>query len=272
MIEQESFKVVIETKLYGQEDINQIKNHWQAFGNENKQIFLLINKEKVPHTYHQEIINELNDFNDTYDKEIIFASITFKEICSFFKEILQEYDLEMRALIDDYEAFCRESNLLDNFDTKIRVVLTGKTLQKNLEYRLYFHPRDRGYQNTRYLGLYQNKSIRAIGEVCCVVDVEYDERNDEFLLFDIIEGQPTENLEDNIRKLTLEAKEKYGYPEDEPRRFFVVKQYVKTNYKKASKGGLMGSRYIDLIDIEGYKEDMDLQDIANLLDGKEWNI
>lgn len=47
VIEQESFKVVIETKLYGQEHIEQIKGLWTAFKNEDKQIFLWVNNETI---------------------------------------------------------------------------------------------------------------------------------------------------------------------------------------------------------------------------------
>ena len=100
-IEQESFKVVIETKLYGQEHIDQIKGHWDAFQNEDKRIFLWINKEPILNAYRQQIIEVLNEYNDEHNSDIGFASTTFKDICRCFHDILQEYDLEMKALIND---------------------------------------------------------------------------------------------------------------------------------------------------------------------------
>lgn len=272
LIQQESFKVVIETKLYGQEHINQIKGHWKAFDHEDKQIFLWINKEKISAEYHKKIIDELNEFNDTNKTEISFAAATFNDICHAFNEILPEYDLEMKALIEDYEEFCNESGLLDNTDSKIRVVLTGNTFKENLHYGLYFHPKDRGYQNTKYIGLYNNKAVRAIGEVDCIIDVKYNPDLDEFDYIDSIHGEFTKELMEKIKEFTKEAKKKYGYSEEEERRFFAVGKYYSTSYKKLSKGGLMGNRYIDLSEAEGFIKGMTADEIAHLLDGKEWGI
>ena len=41
VIQQESFKIIIETKLYGQQDINQVEKHWDSFGHEDKKDFSL---------------------------------------------------------------------------------------------------------------------------------------------------------------------------------------------------------------------------------------
>lgn len=271
-IEQESFKVVIETKLYGQEHIEQVKGHWEAFDNEDKQIFLWVNKEPITSTYRQLIIGELNKYNDQSNSEIGFASTTFSEICTSFRAILHDYDLEMMALIEDYEAFCTESGLIDNTDSKIRVVLTGRTIEQNLEYDLYYHPSERGYQNSKYIGLYKDKAVRAIGEVTCIADVRFHQDNEMVEVVAVIQGKLTEDMKKAIKKVTIEAKENYGYPADEERRFFFVDKYYITKYMKPTKGGLMGTRYIYLEEIEGYDKGMTAYEIAKMLNDKEWDI
>jgi len=272
LIEQESFKVVIETKLYGQEHIDQIKGHWEAFNNEDKQIFLWINKEPITKGYYQQIINALNQYNDHNKSEIGFASTTFREICRCFNDILQEYDLEMHALIDDYEAFCEEAVLIDDADTKIRVVLAGRSLEQNLKYNIYYNPADRGYQNTKYIGLYKNKAVRAIGECSCIADAKYNIVEDKLEVIDELQGVLSEEQKEIIKKVTVEAKENFGYSVDEGRRFFFVNKYYETEYVKPTKGALMGTRYINLAEVDGFKKEMTASEIADLLKGKEWNI
>ena len=272
LIEQESFKVVIETKLYGQEHINQIKGHWKAFSNEDKQIFLWINKEPITKGYHQQIIDALNYYNDHNKSEIGFATTTFREICRCFNDMLQEYDLDMHALIDDYESFCYEAGLIDDADTRIRVVLTGQTMEQNLKYNIYYNPSDRGYQNTKYIGLYKNKAVRAIGELSCIADVKYNISKGVFEDVDMLHGVLSEEQKEIIKKVTVEAKENFGYSDDEERRFFFVNKYYETEYIKPTKGALMGTRYIDLVEVDGFKKEMTANEIADLLKGKEWNI
>ncbi|SIS41553.1 hypothetical protein [Salimicrobium flavidum] len=272
MISQDSFKVVIETKLYGQEHIDQVIGHWNSFENEDNQVFLWINKEPITNDYYNQIINELNDYNNKNGTNIKFASTTFKEICYAFKDVLQEYDLEMTTLIEDYENFCNETGLIDNNENRVRVVLTGKTFAENMKYKLYFHPKNRGYQNAKYIGLYQDKAIRAIGEVSGIVDLQYDESNDDFIYYKDVKGKSTQEIKNQIKDITKESKTKHGYPAEEDRRFFIVEEYHQTEYKKTSHGGLPGVRYIDLLEVNGYEEDMRAMEIADLLKGKEWDV
>ncbi|GAA0469425.1 hypothetical protein [Alkalibacillus silvisoli] len=273
LIEQSSFKFVIETKLYGQEQIGQIRNHLFSFENEEQQVLILINKELISNGFEEGVSKVIDEHNEQHGTNIQLATTTFKEICQEFRGVIQPYDLEMQALIDDYEKFCYESKLIDNSDSKIRVVLTGKTLKQNKQYNLYFNPKSRGYQNSKYIGLYKNKAVRAIGEPTTIVDTRYDPEADELEIISVINGHITEEMKERIKAVNLEAKEQYGYPATEERRFFFVDQFYETNYRKQSKGGLPGTRYIDLGEFgDEYDTDMTAEQIAELLEGKEWGI
>ncbi|WP_147803878.1 hypothetical protein [Alkalicoccus halolimnae] len=272
IISQESFKVVIETKLYSQQNIPQIKGHLDAFEKEDNQIFLWIDKEPITATYKKLINDELLDYNKNNGTDIKFASTTFKEIAHSFKDILQEFDLEMIALIDDYEKFCHESGLVDNLNNTVRVVLTGNTFDENIKHKIYFHPQDRGYQNTKYIGLYKDKAIRAIGKITGIVDAQYDENSQDFASYEDILGSSTKTRKDQIKQIILESKAKHSYPAEEARRFFFVDEYHETEYIKTSKGGIAGVRYLDLSEVKGYKEKMNAEEIAELLKGEHWGI
>lgn len=153
IIEQQSFKIIIETKLYGQQNIKQVENHMNSFGNEYRKIFLWINKEPIDEHYRNQIIQELNTIYESKGIKIEFASTTFKEICRCFNETLDDYDVEMKELLQDYEAFNSETGLINNANTKMRVILSGTSFDQNMKNNLYYAPKDRGYQQHKYLGL-----------------------------------------------------------------------------------------------------------------------
>ncbi|QHA93126.1 hypothetical protein [Bacillus sp. N1-1] len=77
-----------------------------------------------------------------------------------------------------------------------------------MKYKLYFHPRNRGYQNTKYIGLYRDKAIRAIGKVTGIIDVKYNENTNEFVLYEEIMGRHSKDLKDQIRLITKESNTK----------------------------------------------------------------
>lgn len=205
------------------------------------------------------------------EKKISFASTTFKEICRIFNDTILEYDIEMKELIDDFEAFCSETGLIDNADTKMRVILAGNTYEQNMENSIYYAPSDRGYQKYKYLGLYKDKAIRGIGEVICSADIWYDVPNDELTIKEVKLGRISEDQKETVKKVILEAKDKFGYDISGGHRFFFIKKYYETEYIKPTKGGLMGQKYFDLADIEEYEKDMTTEQIAELLRGKEWS-
>lgn len=270
VIEQESFQIVIETKLYGQQDIEQVKKHFNVFSHEDKQVFLWVNKEQITEAYRQEIIESINAFNATEGTKITFAATTFRDICRCFKDIILEYDIEMKELIEDFEAFCSESGLIDNAKTKMRVILSGATFKQNVKHNVYYAPKERGFQNHKFLGLYKNKAVRAIGEVIGYADFTYDFNTDKLKAVETHLITPSEEQKTMIKNIIIEAKEKFGFDISQGHRFFFVKKYYKTEFIKPTKGGLMGQKYFDLADIEGFKKDMTTEQIAELLCNKEW--
>lgn len=270
VIEQESFKIIIETKLYGQQDIYQVVNHWDSFGHENKKIFLWINKEPIEMKYKHQIINRLNAYNSGKTIPVFFASTTFKRICLLFNDTIQEYDIEMKELIQDYENFCLETGLIDNTDTKMRVILSGTTYNQNMKNNVYYAPSERGYQNYRYLGLYKDKAVRGIGEVISSADVRYSFDTDELIIEEVQMGTITDEQRIIIRNAIIEGTNEFGYSISKGHRFFFVKQFYETEFVKTSKGGLLGQKYFDLAEIDGFNKDMSTEQIAGLLRGKCW--
>lgn len=264
VIQQESFKIIIETKLYGQQNLEQVERHINAFEDQDKKIFLWVNTEPINDEYKRKIVERLDPLN------IKFASTTFKEICRCFNEVLNEYDFEMKELIQDFETFCFESGLIDNADTKMRVVLSGTSYEQNMMYGMYYAPSDRGYQKHKYLGLYKDKAVRGIGEVISIADISFDWNSHELTIENILLGEIKNEQKESVKKVIIEAKKEFGFDISQGHRFFFVERFYETNYIKPTKGGLMGQKYFDLTDIDGFSKEMSTEQIAELLRGKEW--
>jgi len=270
-IQQDSFKILIETKLYSQQNIGQIKGHFNEFKDEPNQIFLWINKESIATKYKNQIIDEVKKFNSKRKNKISFASTTFKEICEKFDDILNDYDFEMKEMIQDYDAFCYESGLLDNAESKIRLVPVGVTLDENLMYNIYYDPSSHSYQSHNYIGLYKDKTVKAVGKIICTADVNYDAANDKMDVIETQIGTLTSENKETIKKVMTHAYNEYGYELYEGHRFFIVDKFYETDFKKTSPGGMMGKRYYDVSTIQGYKKGMSTKELADLLRGKTWD-
>ncbi|GEK57682.1 hypothetical protein CHL76_01125 [Marinococcus halophilus] len=270
VIHQQSFKIIIETKLYGQEHIQQLIKHHNSFNNEDQQLLLWVNKSPIDEAYKAKIIKELTAINEQQENKIMFIPVTFKEICDKTAEVVQNQYFGLGEVVEDYAAFCNEAGLIDNSHTKMRVVLASKSLEQNIEHGVYYAPSSRGYQQHKYLGLYGNKAVRGIGQITNSADIEYNEESDEFSVIATQIGNITEKQKNTIKQVIQEAKEEQGFLIAKGHRFFFVDKFEKTEYKKPTPGGLMGQRYFDLADVPGFTSILSTKEIAELLNHREW--
>lgn len=119
--------------------------------------------------------------------------------------------------------------------------------------------------------MYKEKAVRAIGEVILSVDISYEEETNTLIVKNVHDIQLTEAQQQTIKRVIVEAKDRYGYLLSEGYRFFFVEKFYETKFMKPDKGGLMGQRYFDLSDIEEYSEDLNCEQIAECLRDKYWN-
>ena len=144
--------------------------------------------------------------------------------------------------------------------------LAGTTLQFNIENALYYDSIDRGFSSHSYIGLYSQKSVRAIGKITAIITAVKGENG----VFDYSaeQGHLTEDMKQLIQK-AIEDANNYGYSMDRTRYFFVEKFY-QTDFKKVTPRAPMGSRMFDLSQILGVKTLPDTEAIAQTLQSKEW--
>lgn len=268
-ITQESFKIVIETKLYGQENMDQILRHTDSFGDETNKFLMLINVHSIPREYNKKIRDKLAG----KEADVQLIDTTFEDIITSFRSVIADYNTEMNMIIDDYEDYCNSENLISIEDRLMRVLPVGNTLEHNFKYKLYYAPTSRSYNRRhKYLGLYTQKEIKGVGEIQLIVDAEYFKETKE-LKCKVVEGNEdllTDAVKDNILQAMIHGEEDFGYQIYTGHKFFIVPKFLKTKFKKDSPGGLLGARYFDLTEYKIDKEELSIEVIAEKLSNQKW--
>ena len=259
-ITQESFKLLIEAKVGSGVNRAQLLNHAKGFRGESKQILLLLTKDGIRKNKRLEIQAEIQaEYPD-----VLFRTTTFKGICKSLRNLFYEYEQEMFDMAQDYIEYCAEEELIDEADHLLRIVPCSQTLDLNKKYGVYFQPVERGYRNHSYLGIYWNKSVRAIWKIDSVFDV--DIVNGE-LTKELVDGRSTDDYDENIIAIVAGARKECGYQVEQGCRFFCGRPF-NTDFKKSTPHGIQGARFQNLYEILGKLGDVET--IAQELREKQW--
>lgn len=268
-ITQESFRIAIETKLSEKFSNNQLSNHLNSFGNENAKVLLALGPIDMDSGQRKIILNKIKEFNSANNFKVAFISTTFKEIVAIFRDVIEDYDFELNAIINDYEEFCINSGLIRKDEYRMLTVACGYTLPDNFKNNVYYDPANRGYSYCSHLGIYNDKSVRGIGRIEIVITANLHD-NGELEIISTSNGQATEKQIINIRNMITDAQENIGWNIKKNNKFFCVEEFNKTDFKKSSKAGLFGKRYFNLNQTLNKGEFENPKEIAELLREANW--
>ena len=150
-------------------------------------------------------------------------------------------------------------------------VLTGSSYTDDIELNLYYDKVKNGCSNYGYLGLYKDKSIVAIGKIENIVKAYYINGN---LYYESVYSgfSVSENQKERIEKATHKGIENNGWDnlEYEEHYYFLVENFVGTDFIKNSEGALWGRKKFDLCKILDIDELPTIEEIANSLRNKTW--
>lgn len=172
----------------------------------------------------------------------------------------------MKEIIDDYISLCSVSGLTNIKNRTLLAFSVPESINENLLYNIYYDPATRSHNSPfKYIGLYVNKSIVAVGEINKII---YCNLENEKLV-------PTNG--NNLDELTVEEYNRIKETiENTPyynlrigSKFFLVDKFYKTNYKASP---FRTKKYLWLNKIDGFREGMNAKEIAELLNGKSWDI
>lgn len=272
VIYQDSFKIVVETKLPGKSfSVDQLNNHLNSFDkNEKHKILISLAREKMDDKTKREFDNLLRLFNEKNNTSIVHLNTTFEEIANKIQENLDSKDYEMQEILNDYIEYCSHDNLIPDFDSwkYMRMQLSGVTFDFNISENVYYDNAERGFRPHTYLGLYRDKSVRAIGKIVARIAAVEDGG---IIKYETEFGDLTEERIEKIQH-SFEDGDKHGYNlRPIKHMYFFVDKFYETNFKKVTKRAPMGSRIFDLTEILGTDIlPKETNEIAELLANKTW--
>lgn len=267
-ITQDSFKIAVETKLsdwfYG----DQLERHLSSFKNEKQKVLLTLAPEYMETEKRKVFESRLADYNKSQETPIRHVNTTFEELVNRIQEVIDDRDYEIQEVLEDYLNYCYHDGLIPVSDgwKFMRVQLAGTTFDFNVRENLYYDNIERGFRAHRYLGLYKNKSVRAVGEVIAIITGTQNQNGT--LTYQVEQGELTEERKKTIERAILDGK-KYGYVLDSTR-FFFVKEFYETDFRKSTPRAPMGTRIFDLTTVLETTEIPDTEQLAQILSQKTW--
>lgn len=266
-ITQESFKIVVETKMSDWFYSDQLIRHLSSFKDEKFKVIITLAPELMDEYKKVDFEKHLREFNLSQAHPIIHFNTTFEGVAEAIQDVVDEKDYDMQEVLDDYLNYCYNDKLIIVPDSWkfMRVQLASRTFDFNVSENIYYDKIDHGFRAHDYLGLYKEKSVRAVGKVNAIITAVLTENGYEF---NEEMGFLTDERKNRIFA-AIEDGKKYGYDLIEERYFFVEKFY-ETDFKKITPRAPMGSRVFDLSQILEVQEVFPTEEIAEMLINKTW--
>lgn len=272
VISQKSFKIVVETKLYNQFDKQQLVNHLEQFGAEDIKVLLTIDPRPMKQQLFDEMTAELKKYNSENRDRLIHPvkhiNLTFEQLVEAMEDIIDDRDTEIISILDDFKKYCFDEKLILDGHKWMRAIVAGTTFQDNMDLNLFYDQESRKFSEHGYVGLYKDKSIRAIGKLKkTIVAVEVDGK----MTYQAESGEaPTSDEIFRIDEAIRRA-EDYGYNlHTISHRYFMVEKFYPIDFRKSSKNPIQKSKFFNLADMFGYKTMPDTEKIATDLNGRIW--
>lgn len=267
-ITQEGFKIVVETKMSDWFHSDQLLRHLKSFKEERNKVLITIAPELMAKDKKAKFEEQLREYNENHDYPVIHINTTFELLAEAVQGVIDDRDYEMQDVLDDYLNYCYNDSLIlvpDSWNW-MRVQLAGTTFDFNIRKKLYYDDIDRGFRAHDYLGLYKEKSVRAIGRITDIITAVLEEDGE--ITYSVEKGEIDDNKKRDIA-IAIEDGKNYGYSLTKTRFFFVDKFY-ETDFRKTTPRAPMGSRVFDLTQVMGVSELPDTSVLAEKLKSITW--
>ena len=268
-ITQDSFKLAVETKLADTFDLDQLKRHLKSFGDEKCKVLITLAPQRMNHKQFHEFEDELKQYNlGRETSPVRHVNMTFSELADAVHDTLNERDDEMQEVLDDYLDYCRESGLLPDGWKYMKAQLAGATFDFNVQHGVYYDHADRGFRAHEILGLYKNKSVRAIGKIVSMITAVETENGVEYRAE---LGELTEERKKIIEEAMMDG-DSHGYDvRKREQRYFFVDRFYDTDFRKSTPRAPMGSRVFDLTQVLETEKLPDMEELAESLRNRVWS-
>ena len=235
---QEPVHLVIETKVEAGVDSAQLIRHLTSFNlGRGGNYLILLTKHPTTDSQISAVLAKSKEVG------VIFKHVTFEQLYERLKDFAQSYETHLRHVVDDFRAYCSETNLLPDRRKWLRIVPCGDTIDLNARWHVYYQPTERGYSPHEYIGIYNQKVVRYIGRIAAVYD---NEQGNGTMKLKQMDGTVNLEFEKRITGIVQETKAKIGWDVSHDTRFFCVEQFVPARFVKTSPHGIQGPRFWDI--------------------------
>jgi len=245
-IEVKASKIIIETKLHGLEWIDKLVKYSNSFNDNEYKLLFHLSSSKYAETEIKKIENKLSELKKI--SKINFHSLTYQDLVDQLKELAKNYQFEhyLQRLNEHFEAYCLGMRLMPRSNHVLRAMACGQSYDLNVKHKFYFDLATRGYSDFNYLGIYKWKSVRQIGLVENMIEADLDNLNG--LKIKSSKFTVTKEQEEKLI-LAIQDSISEGWKVRQGHRFFLLKEFTNTNFKKISPGGIFRVRYFNLEDL-----------------------
>lgn len=218
--------------------------------------------------FRKQIVSRFKDINEIEFPGGFKAKLS-QVIQATVEEVTDKLDPIFENQIDSSPSNNNNADIENDADKTLLVLAASKSLRENLKYNIYYDPATRNHNVPfKYIGLYSEKTVAAVGEVKKVVFCDYDLKSKELV------GTHGYNLsqltKDEYSRIKDIIENTNYYDLKSGIKFFLVDKFYETDYIKSSNFPLRAKRYFWLDEIEGFKNNMTSEQLAKFLDGKEW--
>ncbi len=262
---QDSMKIAIETKRADKFDLTQLKNHLRVFRREEHKLLVLLSPS--PAQTRKKEVDAIRAEATSRGIQILHTS--FENIVQEARNCLSEHDEEMRGLVDDYESFCSDEDLLPKDKYTLFVPPCPQSFKENVEFELYYCPATWSRRQARYLGIYAGTKVLAVGRIANIVACDVDLSGKRLTVHEATRD-PTEEEKQRILGVTRKAQE-HDWDVSVDRKFYLCDEMAETDFRKTSPGGIMGHRYFDLRGVLDGEIPTDIGELATQLRQRTWD-
>lgn len=269
-ITQEGFKIVVETKMSDWFYSDQLMRHLNSFGDEKYKVLITLAPELMAEDKKVDFENALKKYNIEHTHPVIHINTTFEYLANAVQDVIDDRDYDMQDVLDDFLNYCYDDGLIPVSDSwkYMRMQLAGTTFDFNIHNNVYYNNADRGFRPHDYLGLYNSKSVRAIGKLCARITAVETENGMEY---QAEFGELTEERKKKIL-LSIQDGDSHGYDlRTIKHRYFFVEKFYETDFKKITPRAPMGSRIFDLTQFLNTDDLPKTKEIAEILKTKNWS-
>lgn len=268
-ITQESFKIVVETKMSDWFYEEQLIRHLSSFSDEKYKVMITLAPELMEGNKKIAFEQKLREYNDKQIHKVIHINTTFEAMANAISDVLDDRDYDMQDVLADYLEYCYKDGLIPISDAwkYMRVQLTSQTFEYNVSSNVYYDNAERGFRAHDILGLYKSKSVRAIGKVIARITAIETENGMEY---NAEYGELTDKRKNIIMNAILDGDSRGYNLRTIKHRYFFVEKFYETDFKKITPKAPMGSRIFDLTQVLGRNELPNVKEIAELLRKENW--